>query len=258
MNGVASTWAELDAELACWRALGRAATLWWRDDDASAPGEALSRLVALSARWCVPLSLAVIPARMNAAALDAVLGSATQAHALQHGFAHTDYAARDEPAAELGEHRSAAVVLDELARGRDALLDALGARFLPVLVPPWNRIAASLLPQLSRVGYRGLSCFSPRTRARIDGELVVANCHVDPVDWRRGARFRGETRSLSALVAHLRARRAGDADSDEPTGVLTHHLCHDTELWAFLERLFEHLHARAEVRWLDARSVFAT
>lgn len=256
MNDAAESWQELDAELARWGALGRVATLWWRDDDAALPDAALHRLAELSARWSVPLSLAVIPARASAA-LGGVLASAAQACALQHGFAHTDHAARDEPAAELGAHRPAAEVLHELARGRERLVAELAAWFLPVLVPPWNRIASSLLPSLAQAGYCGLSCFAARERAVVGNGVVVANCHVDPVDWRRGGVFRGEARSLAALVGHLRARRCGAADPHEPTGVLTHHWRHDDALWAFLERLFARLHRCPQARWLDARSVFA-
>ena len=75
MTNSAGTWTELDAELALWGRLGRAATLWWRDDDATVPDDALRRLAALSAHWSVPLSLAVIPARMSAA-LEGVLADA--------------------------------------------------------------------------------------------------------------------------------------------------------------------------------------
>ena len=42
-------WADLDAELDRWKAAGRAATLWWRDDDATRPTPALDRLLALQA-----------------------------------------------------------------------------------------------------------------------------------------------------------------------------------------------------------------
>ena len=36
----------LSRELARWRAAGRRARLWWRDDDARAPGPELERLLA--------------------------------------------------------------------------------------------------------------------------------------------------------------------------------------------------------------------
>ncbi len=255
MSGEQTTWADLDGELACWRDAGRTATLWWRDDDATVPDAALERLAVLSGHWSVPLGLAVIPARASAA-LGAVLALACDAAALQHGFAHTDHARADEPSAELGAHRPRELVLTELADGRRRLADTLGARFVPVLVPPWNRIAAALLPGLAGIGFTGLSCFAPRPAAARDG-LVLANCHVDPVHWRRGGVFRGEPRTLAALVEHLRARRTRRVDPDEPTGLLTHHWRHDDASWSFLERLFERLHGRREARWLDARAVFA-
>jgi hypothetical protein len=79
---------------------------------------------------------------------------------------------------------------------------------------------------------------------------------VDPVDWRAGGVFRGEQRTLSALVGHLRARRRGEVDAAEPTGLLTHHRCHDDGTWAFLHRLLYYTRARTAVRWLHAARVF--
>jgi hypothetical protein len=129
---------------------------------------------------------------------------------------------------------------------------------LPVLVPPWNRIAQRLIPQLAGLGYRGLSCFAAREWYKESHGLSIANCHVDPVHWKKGGAFRGEHKSLSMLIAHLRARRQGHVDADEPTGVLTHHWSHDEATWAFLERLFEQTRNRRDVRWLDAQQVFCS
>jgi len=251
----ADAWCALERELGCWRAAGRSATMWWRDDDAAAACPALERLLALAAAHCVPVALAVIPARLDAS-LAPLLGRFPQASALQHGYAHADHAAADEPSAELGAHRPAAQVLDELGRGRSRLAAALGARFEPVLVPPWNRIDAALVPALPALGLHGLSCFAPRAQGA-DGRLPVrANCHVDPVDWRAGGAFRGAARTLSSLTAHLRARREGRVDPGEPTGLLTHHWRHDAATWDFLGLLLGHLHAGG-ARWLHARRVFA-
>src|SRR5216684_8019215 len=55
----AADWLDLERELDAWRAAGRSATLWWRDDDAVRPTPALDRLLAIAAG--VPLALAVIP-----------------------------------------------------------------------------------------------------------------------------------------------------------------------------------------------------
>jgi hypothetical protein len=252
----ACTWEDLDTELERWREGGAMATLWWRDDDAGPVTPALERLVALSSAWRVPLSAAVVPAALDEG-LDTLLGRACRGAVLQHGWAHRDHAAADEPAAELGDHRPADRVLAELAEGRERLAQRLAERFVPVLVPPWNRIATALVPRLSSLGYRGLSRFDARRDGRVCEGLTQVNCHVDPVDWKRGALFRGEARCLDALCAHLRSRRTGSVDPEEPTGLLTHHLVHGPELWSFLERLFEAVAGRPCVRWLDAREVFA-
>ena len=66
--------------------------------------------------------------------------------------------------------------------------------------------------------------------------LVVANVHVDPINWRE-RRFAGEGKALSGIIGELKARRDGATDADEPVGLLTHHLDHDAGLWKFLERL---------------------
>ena len=59
----------------------------------------------------------------------------------------------------------------------------LGPRLLPVLVPPWNRLAPDLPGILPGIGYRGLSAAAPV--APVPG-LVQAHAAVDPVAWRSG------------------------------------------------------------------------
>jgi len=87
----------------------------------------------------------------------------------------------------------------------------------------------------------------------------------DRRDNRRGKRssihvlvmWRDEAKLVDAFVLHLAARRSGEADRDEPTGLLTHHAAHDEACWAFVEALFRRLAAHAAVRWLAAPRVFA-
>ena len=43
-----TSWAELDLELDRWSAVGRAAILWWRDDDAAEQTAAVDRLLAVA------------------------------------------------------------------------------------------------------------------------------------------------------------------------------------------------------------------
>lgn len=243
-------WRQLTDELDRWHGDGRVATLWWRDDDAVEPTPALERLLEAHARHAVPVALAVIPARAGAA-----LAGALEPHpgiaVLQHGYAHDDHSNEGERAIELGGQRRRARVVADLEKGRDTLRELFPGRVLPVLVPPWNRIAAELVADLPRLGFRGLSRFAPRRHREPTAGLLETNCHADLVDWRGGRRFRGTTRTLDQLCGHLAARREGRADASEPSGVLSHHLVHDDDCWRFLDRLLELCGAHPGARWLD-------
>jgi hypothetical protein len=119
-------------------------------------------------------------------------------------------------------------------------------------------MAPYLPPFLAELRYRGLSQFGPRTRRQPVGGLVQTNTHVDIVHWKGPApRFAGEAKLLDEVVLHLGARRRGEADPDEPTGLLTHHAAHDEECWRFLDALFRRLARHAAAQWLSAPRVFA-
>ena len=242
-------WRALDIELDAWAATGRTATFWWRDDDAVRAGPALRRLLDLTWNMDVPLALAVIPAAANAD-LAPALSSVPEAVVLQHGWDHTNHAAPPAKKAELAAGRPWEQAVADLARGRDGLATLFPDRFRPVLVPPWNRIDPHLVERLAAVGFSALSTFKARLAAWAGPGLRQVNCHVDPVDWRGGRGFAGDDRVLGAVIAHLQARRAGQADADEPTGVLTHHGVHDDPTWIFLRRLAAHVRGHAGATWI--------
>jgi hypothetical protein len=243
-------WSDLDAELERWQAAGKIATFWWRDDDAVTDTPALRRLLGLRAALEVPLALAVIPARADSA-LAACLRA--EVAILQHGYAHRNHAPASGPKAELGADRPLADIARELAQGWDHL-GQLFARPLPVMVPPWNRIAAEVRAELTGWGYRGLSTFKPR---RVAGSLIEANTHLDIIDWGGTRSFWGDARVLEDAVEHLALRRTGGCDGAEPTGLLTHHLAHDDGCWAFVEEFVARTRRHAGARWLEARDIFA-
>jgi hypothetical protein len=249
-----TSWAALDAELDRWAEAGRRATLWWRDDDAVAATPQLERLLLTARRRDgepVPLCLAVIPAAADSG-LAATVAAQKRLSVLQHGFAHRNHAPPGEKKAELGAHRPVAAILDELSAGRDRLRQMFAAAFLPVLVPPWNRMASPVRDGLGRIGLRGYSAYG----ARAPGERGVVNAHVDIVAWHQGRGFLGGPAALGLLIGHLSARREGRADAEEPTGLLTHHLVHDEGCWEFLTDLLHLLEGRREVRWLAGADIF--
>jgi hypothetical protein len=253
-----SAWQELDEELARWVDLGRMATVWWRDDDAIDVTPQLDRLLALRARHGVGLGLAVIPERATDA-LAARLAEDGGAVVLQHGYAHQNHAGHGEKKIELGPHRPAMMVLGELGTGWLAMERLFGARALPVMVPPWNRIAPALVPTLPEIGLRGLSTFGPRKRVEPVRGLRQVNTHVDPIDWHGGRGFVGEQAAITSLTRSLAIRRQAGVESgmgEEPTGLLTHHLVQDEAVWAFIDRLFARLRAHSGVRILAPQEVF--
>jgi hypothetical protein len=252
-------WDAFEAELAAWRAARRVATLWWRDDDAGPADPALARLLGLAARGAAPLGLAVVPAWLTPAAADQVRAAPAEVAVLQHGFAHANHETqpaageRKVRSAECGDARPAAVVLSEIERGRARLAETFGRRFHPVFVPPWNRIAPAVVGGLGALGHRAVSAFGPRPGPAGAGSLSWLNAHADPIAWREDRRFVGARATLDRLRAHLAARRAGQVDPREPTGLLTHHRDMDPAFWAFLERFLGRVreHPGARLPTLD-------
>ncbi len=257
-----SLWQAFDEEIAHWREAGRVACLWWRDDDAVEPGKALDRLLALRQEAAAPLALAVVPAQASEALAGRLAGE-SELDVLQHGYGHVNHAPPSEKKIELGPHRPIMLVVGELGTGWLALERLFGGdnarpqgpRLLPVLVPPWNRIAPSLVPTLPEIGFRGLSTFGARPRRLPVRGLVQVNTHLDLIDWQGSRGFVGAERALHKLVTSLAQSRI---DSGEPVGLLSHHLEMDDEAWEFLKSLLGKATTTPGVALNPARSLFAS
>lgn len=220
--------------------------LWLRDDDAVEPTKPLDRLLEMADRHAVPITLAVIPAQASDA-LAARLASADCADKVTvavHGWSHQSYAPVGEKKQELGLHRPLGDILAELARGSNDLARRHGSQFVPLLVPPWNRIDPAVIQRLPSIGFRGLSTFGNQTSSVID----VMNTHVDVIDW-KGSRGGRATADLVAELAALISK--GSA----PIGILSHHLIHDQQAWKFLKQLLELTSAHSGARWLSIKEL---
>jgi hypothetical protein len=249
-----TSWQALSDEAARWRDAGRTADLWWRDDDAADVDPALDRLLVLQRDTAAPLALAVVPARATAALAQRLAGE-PGIDVLQHGYAHMNHAAPPDKKIELGLQRPAMIVLGELGTGWMALERLFAAQALPVMVPPWNRIADILVPTLPEIGYRGLSTFGPRKRAQPVRGFLQVNTHIDLIDWKGGGGFVGEEAALAALVEALGRSRRGDG---EPIGLLSHHLAMDGRAWDFLRSVLEATKTTQGLCVRAARELFAS
>ena len=247
-----TSWQALFDEAARWRDAGRTADLWWRDDDAVDVGPALDRLLDLHRETVAPLALAVVPAQATTA-LAQRLAAEPGVDVLQHGYAHTNHATPPDKKIELGLQRPAMIVLGDLGTGWLALERLFAAQALPVMVPPWNRIAEILVPTLPEIGYRGLSTFGPRKRAEPVRGFRQINTHLDLIDWKAGGGFVGEKVALTALVEALTRSRSRDG---EPIGLLSHHLAMDGGAWDFLRSVLEATKTTQGLSVRTARELF--
>lgn len=232
-------WSPLRAELKTWSTENRTLPFWWRDDDAIAPTLELNRLTSLANEYSIPVHLAVIPA--SACSTLGPYLSEGPLRAVVHGWAHKNTAPNTEKNSEFGYPRADTV--DQAKQGLDHLRQLFHTDVYAMFVPPWNRIAPSIIEGLSGAGFTYLSTFTPRQATFAAANLMQINTHVDPVDW-RGTRGLAEPDNLiQNIVVQLQDRRNGRVDADEPLGLLTHHLMQDDETWAFCDALLQELQA---------------
>jgi hypothetical protein len=241
-------WAELWAELDRWQEAGKTAQFWLRDDDAVEPTLELERLLVLAERHGVPLTLAIIP-QDTGDALARRLGACRSVNVAVHGWSHTNFAGEGEKKQELGLHRAAGEVLSELEAGFEKLSALYPAAFTPVLVPPWNRIAASLIPELEGIGFRALSVFGPEKQ----GPIQLINTHADIMDWHGTRGGRADEAILADIVKRLRDTFI----SGGTMGLLTHHLVHDEAAWSFIDRLLALTRGHPACGWLSLPEILA-
>jgi len=246
-------WDILQGELDCWADEGRQATLWWRDDDAIDITPELNDLTAISSDSGVPIMLAVVPAHLTPEIKSHTFSA--EVRLAQHGYAHNNHGQPDTKKFEFGPQREMGDMIAEITMGFHQIMALKNG--ISTFVPPWNRIDRDLLPAMQQIGFSSVSAFTPREQSEPVAGLRQVNTHADLVDWRGSRGFAGEKAVLGQVVGHLAARRAGTVDSDEPTGLLTHHLVHDADCWHFLEMFTHHTLEHPGATWLPIDTAMA-
>lgn len=248
---VAAAWARVRDALD--RVASRCETVrfWWRDDDAIEPTQALARLLALREKHNLPLALAVIPGRATPALAEALSGQ-TGVSVLVHGIAHRNNAGEGQKKQELVAADDA--TLQGLSAGRARLQSLFGNAALPVLVPPWNRIAPEVIAALPGLGFRGLSTYGDALGARNE-PLHIVDTHIDPIHWKAGGGLVPLVRMLERLAGLIAAQQQVGVTA-QPIGLLTHHLVHDAWIWRFLDVALALLAAHPAVSFVGANHAF--
>lgn len=248
-----SEWPALIDELDTWGAAGLTATFWWRDDDAIEPTKQLERLLAVARP--LPIAMAVISGAVTPPLAERLLSS-QRIVVLQHGWQHRNHGASSNTHSEYPGDRPAADVAKEFREGRERLSALFGERFQPVFTPPWHGFHEKFLPLLAQSGLWSISRGGPRSDAAKAAGLFESNIHAGLLDWSGAPEFVGVERAINRLLAHLKGRRLGSNDVDEPTGILTHHLVQDAPSYKFIERLAEITGAHKAAKWLRASEIF--
>ncbi|WP_293577325.1 polysaccharide deacetylase family protein [Phaeobacter sp.] len=248
-------WQILDEELTRWNERGLTLPLWWRDDDAISATDQLHRLSALAERHGLPVHLAIIPKDADQTLVEALQG-ADMLIPVVHGWSHENHAPASEKKAEFGAHRPVDDMLSEIEFGLRHLAQMFGPKLRPMFVPPWNRLSGELVPWLAGIGFSAVSTFTPRKTARVAPGLWQINTHLDPVDWKNGKSLHAPQALIQQVATDLRNRRNGQADNEEPYGILTHHLIHDEAIWDFTDALIARLMAGPGHAWaFDERTL---
>ncbi|MEX0286511.1 MAG: polysaccharide deacetylase family protein [Paracoccaceae bacterium] len=227
-------WSPLETELEAWRQAGLTLPIWWRDDDATTLTRELERLTSLAQTTGVPVHLAVIPEGAQRD-LARFADDTPNLVPVVHGWSHTNHANPERKKAEFGEDRTLEQLTNDARSGLARIQDLFGSKAVPLFVPPWNRIAPNLIPELPALGYTSLSTFTPRKAGWAAPGLRQINTHLDPINWKSDKALHDPSTLIDLATRTLQDRRTGQTDATEPFGLLTHHLVHDPEIWQFTE-----------------------
>lgn len=134
--------------------------VFFRADDVAVPGKRFVQMMELFSRYRVPLSLAVVPARLTRVrwrylkSFEKKNPSRWCWH--QHGWRHVNHEIEGKKQ-EFGTVRAPFEIRQDLMRGKQRLTDLMGEAFFPVFTPPWNRCSVHTLQLLRELGFAAVS-----------------------------------------------------------------------------------------------------
>lgn len=282
-------WKPIDKELNRWARDGLKLPVWWRDDDAIEDTKQLHRLLELSADQSVPLALACVPMNLKPNLLRLLHGK-QDISVILHGWSHENNSGTGRSPSEFPDAASSSQDIEKIRQGVKILSNAFSNQFVPVMAPPWHQMNNELIQRLPEAGIHTLSLLGARHARSDPNNLSRLNVHFSPIDYRNGpklkktdvivhqilrslvrrrmaaqqqGRFKRWMTSIQSTsrfadgIREIRADLRGNilVDSTEPFGIVTHHLDHDEEIWAFVHNWLRLLSRHPKVVfWTDLRS----
>jgi hypothetical protein len=230
------------------RPFDRPATVWFRADDIGVPGRQCRRMLATFSTHQVPLALALVPAWLTALRWKALKTDGRDGAHLwgwhQHGWRHRNHETAGKKQ-EFGPARCPKDLHSDLVRGRRRLTAILGAAFLPVFTPPWNRCSAETLEQLKALAFRAVSRSQgakPKAPQALPDLFVNVDLHT-----RKGQQPRED---WGALLGELEtALTAGWC------GIMLHHQRMNDLAFDFLDILLQHMVKHKHFRIVHLKSL---
>lgn len=212
---------------------GKALQVFFRADDIGRVDESFSRLMDAFQAHAMPLCLAVVPDWLDKDCRQALRKFRPDAPLWcwhQHGRSHRNHELQGKKG-EFGDARSREAIRNDLAGGREILVQAFGDLFYPVFTPPWNRCGAATLELLRELDFKAVSR-AKGARPSAAGILPDLAVNVD-LHTRRESDFAAGWRNLLAEF--------GAAADSGQMGIMLHHRQMNEAAFAFLDLLLPEL-----------------
>lgn len=216
---------------------GKILHLFLRDDDIDSDEDTLRTLWDVTLSRGIPLNLEVIPGNLTPSTIRFLKNLKRINPSLieldQHGWRHTNHE-QEGRKCEFGASRNFEEQLQDIARGKTFLEDALAERFFPVFTPPWNRGTADTFRVLDELGFLVLS--KDRGQHAVTGyRFREISTTLDLYQWKTGPAMKSPMVIAKTLASQFHEL--------ETIGLLLHHKVMDAEAFLFLEALLKLLRA---------------
>ena len=228
---------ELTHSLNALQESGKIIQLFLRDDDIDSDEDTLRTLCDITLSRGIPLNLEVIPGNLTPSTIRFLKNLKRINPSLieldQHGWRHTNHE-QEGRKCEFGASRNFQEQLQDIARGKALLEDALAERFFPVFTPPWNRGTADTFRALDELGFLVLS--KDRGKQAVTGyRFREISTTLDLYQWKTGPSMKSPMVIAKALDSQF--------NELETIGLLLHHKVMDAEAFSFLDALLKLLRA---------------